>query len=278
VGKNNLKMDINFDLQNFYNETNRADEEIDLAKAALAFARTEYPDLDIEEYLNALDTMAEEVRERLIEERYPLKVIKTINSYLFDDLGFEGNTRNYYDPRNSFLNDVIDRRTGIPITLSIIYLEIAKRIDFPMVGIGMPGHFIIRPNFENVGIFVDAFNQGEILFEQDCEERLQQVYQQPVKLEPRFLASISNREILVRMLTNLKMIYLHQREFGKALTIIDAILILVPDNPNELRDRGLLYYELNEWSKAVPDLESYLTVFPNAEDALMIRILLQKIR
>ena len=271
-------MDINLVLQNFYNETNRPDEEIDLAKAALAFARTEYPDLDIEEYLNALDTMAEEVRERLIEERYPLKVIKTINSYLFDDLGFEGNTRNYYDPRNSFLNDVIDRRTGIPITLSIIYLEIAKRIDFPMVGIGMPGHFIIRPNFENAGIFVDAFNQGEILFEQDCEERLQQVYQQPVKLEPRFLAPVSNREILVRMLTNLKMIYLHQREFNKALVTIDGILILVPDNPNELRDRGLLYYELNEWSKAVPDLESYLTVFPNAEDALMIRILLQKIR
>jgi regulator of sirC expression with transglutaminase-like and TPR domain len=175
-------MDINIVLQNFYNETNRPDEEIDLAKAALAFARTEYPDLDIEEYLNTLDTMAEEVRERLIEERYPLKVIKTINSYLFDDLGFEGNTRNYYDPRNSFLNDVIDRRTGIPITLSIIYLEIAKQIEFPMVGIGMPGHFIIRPNFENAGIFVDAFNQGEILFEQDCEERLQQVYQQPVKL------------------------------------------------------------------------------------------------
>ncbi len=271
-------MDINLVLQNFYHETNLPDEEIDLAKAALAFARTKYPDLDIEEYLNALDTMAEEVRERLIEERYPLKVIKTINNYLFNDLGFEGNTRDYYDPRNSFLNDVIDRRTGIPITLSIIYLEIAKRIDFPMVGIGMPGHFIIRPEFENAGIFVDAFNQGEILFEQDCQERLQQVYQQPVKLEPRFLAPISNREILVRMLTNLKMIYLHQREFDKALTTIDAILILVPDNPNELRDRGLLYYELNEWSKAVPDLESYLTVFPNAEDALMIRILLQKIR
>lgn len=156
---------MNFSLgkQNFFNEINQIDEKIDLGKASLYLAQENYPELNIEEYLNALDTMADEVQEQLPQTTYPLKVIKSINQYLFDDLNFQGNTSEYYDPRNSFLNEVIDRRMGIPITLSVLYLEIAKRINFPMVGIGMPGHFLIRPVFEEAGIFVDVFNRGEIL-------------------------------------------------------------------------------------------------------------------
>ncbi|WP_041933265.1 transglutaminase-like domain-containing protein [Gloeothece verrucosa] len=263
-------------MQNFYQEIHQPDAQIDLAKASLYLAQQEYPKLDIDEYLNALDTMAQEIKERLPDSFYPLKIIQTINHYLFEDLGFEGNRTDYYDPRNSFLNQVIDRRTGIPITLSVVYLEIAKRLDFPMVGIGMPGHFIIRPNFEEAGIFVDAYNQGEILFEQDCEQRLQEVYQQPVKLEPHFLEPVTNQQILGRILTNLKYIYLNGQQFFKALTILEYILLIFPNHPLELRDRGLIYYHLGETQKASQDLGFYLALLPDAQDAQVIRQLLEK--
>ena len=264
--------------QNFEQEINQPDEQISLAKAALYFAGIEYPTLDPNEYLNALDTMAQELQERLPETNYPLKMIQGINHYLFDDLGFRGNTDNYYDPGNSFLNTVIERRTGIPITLSVIYLEVAQRLNFPMVGVGMPGHFLIRPDFEAAGIFVDAFNGGEVLFEQDCEARLRQIYQQPVELQPSFLAAVSKRQILVRMLTNLKAIYLNRQQLSLTLTVVELILRLFPDHPRELRDRGLLYYQLERWQQAAQDLEAYLAMLPNAEDANVIRQILQKIK
>jgi regulator of sirC expression with transglutaminase-like and TPR domain len=264
-------------MDNFYSEINQPDEQIDLAKAALYIAQEEYPDLDTDEYLNALDVMALEVEERLPAERYPLRVIQILNQYFFNDLGYIGNTSDYYDPRNSFLNEVIDRRIGIPITLSLIYLEVARRLDFPMVGINMPGHFLLRPSFEDAGIFVDAFNQGEILFEQDCEARLAQIYGRPVQLQSSFTAAVSSRQLLARMLRNLKFIYLNRSDLPKALSVVERILLLFPDAPTELRDRGLIYYQLGYWSKAVHDLEIYLAILPNAEDASVIRRLLEQL-
>lgn len=271
-------MDFPLARQQFYQEVKQSDDRIDLAKAALYLAAEEYPGLELEEYLNALDIMADEVRERLPTERYPLRIIQCLNQYLYQDLGFRGNTQDYYDPRNSFLNDVIDRRMGIPITLAIVYLEIAKRIDFPMVGIGMPGHFLIRPTFEEAGIFVDAFNQGEILFPEDCQEKLKQIYNRPVELVPQLITPVSTRRILARMLTNLKMIYLTRHEHLKALAASERILLLFPDLPVELRDRGLLYYQLRRWSLAVQDLESYLNQLPTAEDARVIRQIIQQLK
>jgi|AGSF01.1.fsa_nt_gi Uncharacterized conserved protein len=167
-------MDFPIARQLFYREINQPDSSIDLAKAALYIALEEYQNFEPEEYLNILDGMADELRDRLPAQNYPLRVIQTINRYLYEDLEFAGNDADYYDPRNSFLNQVIDRRTGIPISLSLVYLEVAKRIDFPMVGIGMPGHFLIKPDFEDAGIFVDAFNGGDILFPEDCQGRLSQ--------------------------------------------------------------------------------------------------------
>lgn len=262
--------------QLFYQEVDRADELIDLSKAALYIALEEYPTLSPDEYLNALDTMANEVKERLPNAQYPLRIIQAINQYLYDDLGFAGNQENYYDPRNSFLNEVLDRRLGIPITLSLVYLEIARRIDFPMVGIGMPGHFLIRPDFEEAGIYVDAFNGGNILFPEDCEARLAQIYNQPVKMQPHFLAPVSNREFLMRMLGNLKAIYLNQGENLKAIAAIEYMLLLFPEAIIERRDRGILYYQLGLWSEARQDLEIYLASTPSAEDASVIRQLLAR--
>lgn len=260
----------------FYQEISQPDEQLDLAKAALYIAQEEYPHLDPAEYLNALDTMATEVQERLPVEPYPLRIIQSINHYLYDDLGFTGNTADYYDPRNSFLNEVIDRRTGIPITLSLVYLELARRIDFPMVGVGMPFHFLIRPAIAEMQIFVDAFNYGEVLFAEDCQEKLTPIFGKPVRLQPQLLEAVTPRHFLARMLTNLKVIYLKRQELEKALTAVERILLLFPGVPVELRARGLIYYQLGHWAAAGDDLETYLAQVPNAEDAPAIRRLLSE--
>jgi regulator of sirC expression with transglutaminase-like and TPR domain len=263
--------------QNFAAEVGNNRQNIDLAKASLYYAQAEYPHLDIDYYLNRLDLMAQHIAANLPQERYPLQVIKTINHYLFDTLKFQGDREDYYNPENSYLNRVIDRYQGIPITLAVVYLEVAKRINFPMVGIGMPGHFIIRPDFEDAGIFVDVFNQGEILFAQDCEAKLSELYQQAVKLKPHFLNPVNKHQILARMLNNLKQIYLHQRQLDKVLELIEGILLLFPQNPYEIRDRGLLYYEMERWPEATHDLQIYLKILPDAEDSSMIQMLLNKI-
>ncbi len=212
--------------QQFFTEINRPDGEINLARAALHIAKIEYPQLDIDRYLQILDEMAREVIKRIPESRYPLKVVQTINQYLYTELGFHGNEADYYNPCNSFLNDVIDGRTGIPITLSLVYLEIAKRVDFPMVGIGMPGHFIIRPDLEDVEIFVDVFDRGEILFAEDCRQKLVNLYQQELAtLPPELLQPVTNCQFLLRMLNNLQSIYLNQPDFDRALIIKEWVAI-----------------------------------------------------
>ncbi len=248
---------------------------INLAAAALYIAQEEYPQLDVASYLTTLDRMAEQVQ--LPSDRYPLKIIQAINRYLYEDLGFCGNSQDYYDPCNSFLNDVLDRRTGIPITLSLVYLEIAKRLDFPMVGVGFPGHFLIRPDLEEIGIHVDCFDRGEILFEQDCQARLQQLYGANVKVEPRFFSPVSDRQFLVRMLTNLKQIYLNQGQVDKCLAVLERILLITPDAPTELRDRGILCYHLHRWDEARQDLNTYLTTATAPTDQAIILKLLKEI-
>lgn len=270
-------MDFSSARQCFYHEIHQQDEQIDLARAALYIAQEEYADLDPEEYLNALDTMAADLQERLPAEPYPLRIVQTINAYLYDDLQFRGNRDHYYDPENSYLNRVIDHRTGIPITLSLVYLELAKRIDFPMVGVGMPGHFLIRPDRSDLEIFVDPFNQGEVMFVQDCEERLKQLYGDVIEFRDEFLDPVSPRRFLARMLTNLKGIYLSQGEMAKVLATIDRILLLFPDAALEQRDRGLIYYQVGRWIEARQDLESYLGQRPAARDAIAIRELLNRI-
>ncbi len=213
--------------QRFLLEVSQPDPEIDLAKAALYISQIEYPDLDIDKYFYILDEMARVVETRLPESRYPLKTIQIINHYLYAELGFYGNESDYYNPCNSFLCDAIDRRTGIPITLSLIYLEIAKRINFPMVGIGMPGHFIIRPNFEDAGVFIDPFDRGEILFAEDCRQKLMNLYQRDIPfLPPEVLQPVTNRQFLMRILNNLHAVYLNQTDFDRALIIKDWVEIL----------------------------------------------------
>lgn len=263
--------------QSLYQELQKPDDQVDLAAAALYIAQSADPQLSVEPYLQALDDMAQAVKVRLPTERYPLKVIKTLNQYLFEELGFQGNQDGYYDPRNSYLNQVIDRRLGIPITLSLVYLEVARRLEFPMVGVGMPGHFLIRPTINEMAVFVDAFHQGEILFEADCEAKLQQIYGPSARLSPDYLAAVSPQAFLTRMLTNLKLIFLNSQDMDAALAVIEQLLMITPSNNREKRDRGLLYFHQGQFRKAAADLEAYLAAFPNAQDAAQITQLLSKI-
>jgi regulator of sirC expression with transglutaminase-like and TPR domain len=264
--------------QHFYQEVRQPPSTINLARAALYIAQEEYPRLDVEAYLNALDTMAAEIQERLPAEPYPLRIVQTINHYLYEDLGFTGNTTDYYDPRNSFLSDVLDRRTGIPITLSLVYLTLAERLDFPMLGIGMPGHFLIRPMAKDMEIFVDAFHGGEVLFVEDCHDRLRQIYGETAELRPEFLHPVDPPHFLARMLTNLKVVYLNRQDIPKALAAIERILLLFPEAPQELRDRGLICYQLGRWSEARTDLRHYLNLEPAARDAIAIQQLLDQMQ
>jgi regulator of sirC expression with transglutaminase-like and TPR domain len=222
--------------------------------------------LDVEEYVALLDTMADEVRDRLPVEDYPLRTLKVLNDYLYEDLGFKGNQTDYYNPQNSFLNDVIDRRTGIPITLALVYLSLAQRIAFPMEGIALPGHFLIRPVQSEMAIFVDAFNQGEILFEQDCEALLHKMFGDRIAMREQFLAPATNRQFLARMLTNLKATYASSGDVAGVLAAVERILMLYPDAPIELRDRGIILFRLSRWMEARQDLERYLELVPQADD------------
>jgi regulator of sirC expression with transglutaminase-like and TPR domain len=156
-------------------------------------------------------------------------------------------------------------------------MEVAKRIDFSMVGVGMPGHFLIRPDIKDMGIFVDAFNGGEVMFSQDCEARLSQIYQQQVTLKPEFLSIVTNRQFLARMLTNLKYIYLEQQDLERSLGTVERILLLFPERILEVRDRGLLCYQLGQFSQAAEDLQVYLFKVPDARDGDVIRQLLDKL-
>jgi regulator of sirC expression with transglutaminase-like and TPR domain len=269
-------MDFPLARQRFYQEIRQPHKQIDLAKAALFLAQEEYPALELGYYLNLLDQMALDVQDRLPSSRYPLRIIQTINQYLFEELQFHGNAEEYYDPRNSYLNQVMDRHMGIPITLSLIYLEIAKRIDFPMVGIGMPGHFLIRPAIGDMQIFVDPFNQGEVLFAEDCQERLAQLFGEPIELRPEFLEAVDARYFLLRILTNLKATYLQRGDLSRLLAVIERILLIDPNAPFAQRERGLLYYQLGRWIEATQDLENYLSQIPTAEDALLMQELLRR--
>ncbi|MBD2426363.1 tetratricopeptide repeat protein [Phormidium sp. FACHB-1136] len=258
-------------------ELRQAPDQVNLARAALYVAQEEYPDLDIPAHLEMIGRMAETLGQRLPKTSYPLKLIRAINQYLFEDLNFRGNTADYYDPRNSFLNDVLHRRVGIPITLSLVYLELAQRIGFPMVGVGMPGHFLIRPTGEDMAIFVDPFHQGEILFEQDCRDRFQHLFGDGAPFSTDHLTPITPTAFVVRILANLKMIYLQQRNVAKALDAINRILLISPEATGEWRDRGLIHYQQGQNDKALLDLQRYLYESPNATDAYEIRRVIQQI-
>jgi regulator of sirC expression with transglutaminase-like and TPR domain len=244
----------------------RPDAQINLAEAALLIAAEEYPHLDIGGYLDHIRRIAERIKDRVGLEPEPVRLIQALNNFLFDEEGFRGNSEDYYDPKNSFLNEVIDRRKGIPITLSILYMEIARRLDLPLVGVGLPGHFIVKYEAAEREILVDPFHQGALLSEEDCQRTLDRIYDGKVAFHRDLLTRTSKRQILARMLNNLKGIYLQLRDLPRALGVAERLVLIDPGSPTLLRDRGLVYGEMNKLAQAVADLRRYLEAAPHAED------------
>jgi regulator of sirC expression with transglutaminase-like and TPR domain len=247
------------------------DGSINLAEAALLIAQEEYPGLDVEAYLDRLDRMAHEVEKRFRHDEGPLVCVEALNSYLFNDLKFTGNAEEYYDPRNSFLNEVLDRRTGIPITISTVYLEVGWRLGMPLHGVGFPGHFLVKYSAEKGEFILDPFHRGAILTEAECQSRLDQVYTGQVQLRPDFLAAATKRQILARILANLKGIYVAAKDYRRALAAVERMLVINPNLAPEIRDRGILRMQLSQTPQAVADLEWYVTTNPQAEDVEEVR-------
>ncbi|HET9296187.1 MAG TPA: tetratricopeptide repeat protein [Candidatus Binatia bacterium] len=254
------------------------EDQIDLGRAALAIASQEYPDLKIDDYLSRLDGLGQVVELRIGDERNPYRIIAALNTVLFKELGFQGNRSEYYDPKNSFLNDVITRKKGIPISLSVVYMEVARRVGLSLEGIGFPGHFLVKYDDGDVEILIDVFDGGEIRAREDLDRMLQQLYRGQVSYQSGFVAALGKRDILRRMLNNLKWIYLERGEPLKTLSVLDQLVILDPSAASEIRDRGLLYITLECYAQALDDLESYLRLTPDAEDAAMIKAQIESVR
>jgi len=247
------------------------ENHLELDRAALLIAAEEYPHLNVEKYLDHLDTFAATCRDEDISYADPFTQIMRISHRLFDELAFRGNTENYYDARNSFLSDVIDRRTGIPITLSVIYIEVARRIGIRLSGVGMPGHFLVKYSLstsqDRQEIFIDPFHGGCLLTEARCREMIAEMYNGTMEFQPAFLHSVTKKQILTRMLQNLKGIYTRAMDHHKTLSVIERLLLITPDSAVEIRDRGLVFSAMGRDAQARVDLEEYLRREPMAEDA-----------
>jgi len=264
----------------------REDAKIELARACLQIAEDAYPGLDVDGYVGELERFAKRLRARLGINAAAEDRIIALNEFLFDDLGFSGNADDYYDPRNSYLNEVIDRRKGIPITLSVLYMEIGRRIELPLEGVSFPGHFLVRLPMRGGTLVLDPFSGGVPQSESELRERLKRVIPRgasgewkqaargvPVSELPldQFLEPASNRQIIARLLRNLKGVYREKDRPERLLQVLDRMIIVTPESAAERRDRGYLYHRLECWRPALQDLTVYLEREPDAADLDEVR-------
>ena len=254
-------------LEAFRSLVEHSDDQIDLAGAALEIARDEYADLDVGVYLSQIDQLAVAVNSRLDPSSSVYRKIAALNYILFQEQGFHGNRENYYDPKNSFLNEVLQRKMGIPITLSVLYMELALRIGLPLRGVSFPGHFLVKHVSDAEEIVIDPFNAGDIQSDESLNKLLDHLYSGKVSLHRDLLEPVTKKQILSRMLNNLKMIYLRNNDLFKALPVLQRLVILDPRSAADIRDRGIIYARLECFSYALADFETYLELSPDAADA-----------
>ncbi len=250
-----------------------APESIDLAEAALWIAAENCPDLDVDLYRTRIDELAQRIRPRMEAAADGQARVETLNTFLFDECGFHGNREDYYDPRNSYLNEVLDRRIGIPISLAILWIAVARRLGLDAQGVSFPGHFLatIQP------VLVDCF-EGRIVTPEECRAMLMRQAGPQARFDLNMLVRTSPPAILARLLRNLKQIFARESQLLDALACSDRIVTLQPEMPEEVRDRGILYQGLECWSDARADLEQYLMLAPGAEDADEIRAIVAGLR
>jgi len=245
-----------------------------LAEGALLVASHEYPDLDIDAWLRRLQDMADTLRQRLRTDISPSETILLLNHYLFDELAFRGNGADYYDPRNSYLNDVIERRLGIPISLCVLYIDVGRRLGLPLEGVSFPAHFLVKCALRTGVVMLDPFAHGASLGADELRRRLDAVAEGEGHGDAALqtvLRSASTPEILARMLRNLKAIYLHRADLEKALWAADRTVRLLRGAPAEYRERGKIYLELECFRAALADFRHYAELAPEAADAEGIR-------
>ena len=252
------------------------DDAIDLARTALLISRFFSTSFDIDASMARIDALAERVRvvvaakdaisETQSSDVLPLRTIYAINHVLFDEEGFHGNVGDYYNAENSFLNRVLDRHTGLPITLSLLYIEVAQRVGLPIYGVGLPYHFVVCCPLPDKKIYIDPFEHGLLMSEKVCRERIRTLSDGRVRLPRQAFAPISRRHLLVRLLTNLKHVYLNTEDYEHTLITSDLILLLMPDFAKEYRDRGIIHYQLQHYGRAIRDMKRYADLEPDAKD------------
>ncbi len=258
--------------------TSATDEEIDLARAALTCAREEYPDLDIEAHLARIDDLATRGAVDIELDAGPRAALESLSAFLFGREGFRGNAEEYDDPRNSYLNEVLDRHLGIPVSLGILYIEVARRLGLEVRGVGLPGHFVVKYGAADGDIFVDPFNGGALLDGRRCLDLARNAVGGHGPVTETALAAITNRQVLTRMLYNMKALYLKRLDFRRALGTVELILCVFPWDLDELRDRGMIQDRLGNDEPAQRDLDLYLRYRPEARDARAVRRTLEAIR
>lgn len=240
-------------------------DELELDRAALQLATIEFPGLDPDPYLRILDDYSSAIADRADNLDDGREFVRAANSFLFGELGLHGNTEDYYNPHNSCLNQVLADRVGIPITLSLVYMEVARRLAKPVHGIGLPNHFIVKYEDSEYSAFIDPFHGGALLTENDCYELAQITVP-----DPRVLAPVGKRQIAMRMINNLRGIYFSRESYGKAMQILDVLIGANPESADEYKQRGMVHLHNREMQAAKADLQKYLDLAPGASDREMI--------
>jgi len=244
------------------------DDELDLARAALLIAKGRDASVDVERYVSELEFLAATLGKRLAPDANASLRIGALNQFLFQEMGFGPNRQDYYDPRNSFLNEVIDRRKGIPITLSLVYMEIGRRIGLPLRGVSFPGHFLVKCRLNQGMVVLDPYAGGASPSMADLQKRLRDARGGEVSraIVAGLLVAADKRDILARMLRNLKAIYMRKEMDETAMSVVEWLMVLNPEAPEEVRDRGLLFQRMECFRAALSDLERYLKLQPAADD------------
>lgn len=254
------------------------DPRADVTRIALEIAYDAYPQLDSNHYLAVIDSLASRIRERTPSQAKPHQVLGQINWVLFVEEGFQGNSESYYDPRNSYLNEVIDRKTGIPISLSLLYWSLAERLGLEVGGLNLPAHFMLRIGHGGSMVFVDPFHSGALLDRHGCQRRISQLVGRPVELTEQQLSPCGVEVVVSRMLRNLKTIYFETHDYLAALPVQRRLAALRLSDPAELRDLGMLCIQIDRPMEAIAPLQAYLKACPGAPDGDAVLGLLRNVR
>jgi regulator of sirC expression with transglutaminase-like and TPR domain len=252
------------------------EHEIDLALGTLAAARVEYPDLIVWDHVKRLDELAARSGTAGMED--PLRALHRLREFLFDEEGFHGNADDYYDPANSCLNQVLERKLGIPITLSVLMMEVGRRVGLRVQGVGLPGHFVVSAMVGTESVLLDPFDGGTVLTQETAADVVARAVGRRVTLTAEHFAPVTKRQILVRILANLKGAYVRREEWAKSLAIVDRLLVLDGQSSVFVRDRGSLLIKLGHLMRGAAEWERYLTAHPKASDAEKIKRDLRRIR